>query len=384
MNSYTIVSAWFDIREQEENPLKNIEGNGEFCTLNHYLNSSRLILEKDFPIVFFTEPRFEYKIWELRPKELHYKTRVITKKFEDLNMYCLYEKYKEAHDLNPIHNLHKEKFTSLYKFIINQKTEFVKEVIMMNPFDSDRFAWMDLRLHDVYNMSTKETNDVFNGFFNHFEDNRVIITQSSYTNNDSIINRQSFYSYTQGKVCAGFFGGKREPILKFCNLCRKEFLHSLDQSLTPTDEMIYSVVITENRDLIEPHIGDYGDVLRNLSFYRNNYDWVLSFLKISFDESNHYWTHKICEKLRLGYKNKSIILKTDEIYTIWYYNYVANYWMNKHDYCKIILEEFFLLLPNNPDLSMYLKDVYNFFKQNISYLNDIALIEKYEHYINSI
>lgn len=376
---YTIVTAWFDVREKENNPLKDVENNGEFCTVNHYMKSIKLLFEKDFPLVIFTEPKYEKKMWDTRPSYLHYKTRVIVKQVEDLNMQNLFDKFIEGHELHPIHNLHKEKFTGLYKFIVNQKTEFVKDVIMMNPFDSEKFAWMDLRLHDVYDMSIEETNQVFAGF----DSNHVTITQCRYTHSQEVTNRNDFYSNTRGRVCAGFFAGTKGPLLEFCKLCHNEFVSSVEKGLAPSDEMIYASIVAECKELFHPHVGDYSDVLRNLPYIKKNADWAMAFLQATFDNGKHSWTYKLAEKIRLGIVNKAIHLSYQDTYKVWYYNYVANYWLGNREHCKEILDEFYVLLKDNKELACHLKSVYLHFRENIIYLNNTEMVNKFDEFVNS-
>jgi hypothetical protein len=158
--SYTIVSAFYDIRKRENNELKNVFSNREFIIYEEYLVESISFFNKDFPLVIFCEPELESKIWEIRPIELHKKTRVIPIPYECLPYYCYFEKFKENHKNKPIWNLHKEKFTALYNYFVQLKSMFVKEVANMNPFNTEIFGWMDLRLHNRYDMDNNELSEV--------------------------------------------------------------------------------------------------------------------------------------------------------------------------------------------------------------------------------
>ena len=76
---YTIVTAWYDVREKENHPLKEDTTNQFFCSMDWYFDSAKLLFNKAFPMVIFTEPRFRDKILEARPPELHSMTRFIFK-----------------------------------------------------------------------------------------------------------------------------------------------------------------------------------------------------------------------------------------------------------------------------------------------------------------
>lgn len=370
---YTIVTAWFDIREQENHPLKDIDENGHYCIPDHYFRSAAMLFEKEFPMVIFTEERYKQRILDLRPPSMANKTIIIVKDFPDLYGWNLYDRFSQNHEGSPIQNLDKDKFTALYKFIINQKVEFVKEAIELNPFGMSKFGWMDMRLHCVYDMPVTETTEIFQNIPN----DRVLITQCSYTHPNEVSDRRSFYEWTRGKVAAGIFLGHREPVLQFCELCRQELLTSIEEGLAPTDEMIYSAIISQNNGLIEPHVGDYCDVLRNISYNRGSTHLAVNFLNRSFKEGNHYFTYKTAENLRGGVIKGSIHPSISDMYNIWYYNYVANYWLGNRDYCRTILLELYEIGSQNEELRDHIRGMRDFLLSMISYLNDSEINEKF-------
>ena len=370
---YTIVTAWYDVREKENHPLKDQKTNDYFCTMDWYFESAKQLFNKPFPMVIYTEPRFKELILSARPQMLHHITRFIFKDFEELAFYTHFNKYEQNHYLNPIVNLTAEKFTALYKFIVNQKVNFVREVIQMNPFCTDKFGWMDMRLHCVYDMSIDETDKVF--ALIHPE--RVKIMQMAYTHTDEIYGRQNFYMGTRGKVAAGFFAGRAEPLLKFCELCQKEFIDALNENLAPTDEMIYSYVIAHNHSLFDPYSGNYGECLKNLVRVRGSEYLAIGFLDRSYELGNHYYTWQTADGLRAGYLHNEISLSAENLYKVWFFNYVANFWLNRHDYCKFVLRELYKISRQRKDVENYIRGVRDFFIPMISYVNDESVIEPF-------
>lgn len=373
MQSYdfTIVMAWYNIREKEKNPLKDVENN-EFFSADYYFQTSRVYIEKEFPLIIFVEPQYEELFWEIRPKHLHPITRIIPRDYEDLYRYRdLFPPFAEITRQHPIHNLHREKFTALYNFFINQKVEFVREAIQWNPFQTPKFAWMDLRLHE---MDISEINEIFS----HFPEDRILITQQNYTEKEEVENRYDWLSMTKGRVCAGFFAGYAKPLMKFCNLCRIEFENAINIGRAPTEEMVYSIIVAEHLHLFEPHVGDYEDVLHNVLYSRNNINLILNYLCWSFDKGYHYYTHKICENLRKGFFKGEIQFTSEYLHSIWYFNYVACYWLKKKDYCKELLEEYYEILLKNENQKMYVNYIWNFFRNMIVYIDNDEIISKYD------
>ena len=332
---YTIITALFDVRTKEKNALMNSEKDRGFVLPDDYFNACVPFFNKPFPLVIFTEPKYAEKMREMRPIELHPLTRIIVKEYEDLNNYCIYDKFEKAHHSHKIHNLDQNKFTALYKFVVNQKTEFVRDVIMMNPFNSEKFAWMDMRLHVVYDMSMEETNRVFA----ELPTNKITMMQQWYpAKPHEVQDRRDHYSITRGKVCAGIFMGYKEPLMDFCLLCRKEFDNAVcNWNLAPTDEMIFSTVISENHDFFEPKVGDYGEVLKNLLYPRGSIHLVTLYMGHSSNNGKKYYKYKLAKGLYETYKNKEHSFSNEEIHQI--YSHIISGTENE-DEKRIISEEF--------------------------------------------
>ena len=374
---YTIVTAWYDVREKENHPLKTQKTNDYFCTMDWYFESAKQLFNKPFPMVIFTETRFKDLILSARPPMFHSMTRFIFKDYEELAYYTHFKKYEENHNTHRIVNLTQEKFTALYKFIVNQKVNFVKEVIQMNPFSTEKFGWMDMRLHCVYDMPVEETDKVFSLI----HPDRVKLMQMAFTHKDEIHGRPNFYMGTRGKVAAGFFAGRAEPLLKFCNLCQEEFMNTLNENLAPTDEMIYSYVIAHNYELFDPYTGDYHQCLKNLIRTTDSDYLALGFLQSSYDVGNNFYTWKTADSLRAGYLQQNINLSAENVYKVWYFNYVANYWLQRHDYCKFILRELHDIACKREDVGSHIRGVRDFFIPMISYIGDDSIVKLFDNFL---
>jgi hypothetical protein len=373
---YTIITAWYDVREKENHPMKNDSTNAHFCCMKFYFDNAKLLFEKPFPMVIYTEPRFKDLILQARPASLHVITKFIFKDYEELPLHHLYERFHENHYKNKVINLSEEKFTPLYKFIISHKIEFVKQTILENPFSTPKFAWMDLRLHSIYNMGIEETNEIMDTLTK----DRVKMMQMGYPCTSEIYGRHDYYSWTRGKAAAGFFGGYREPLLKFCELCQAEFLEALNTGMAPTDEMVYSYVISYNLDLFDPYCGDYNSCLINILRTRGYQYLAFNFLNKSFDRGNHYYTWKIAENLRKGFLKGEISISTQDIHNIWYYNYVANYHLRNRDNCWRLLDEYYRIASNREDVANHIKANFEGFKSMLSHMDDKELVSRFDKF----
>lgn len=318
---YTVVTAWYDVRTKENHPLKDKTTDDYFCTTDTYFEKAAPFFQKPFPMVIYTEPRFRERILAARPIELHEKTRFIFKDYDELHLYDQFAIFEENHHKNPVINLDVQKFTPLYKFLVNQKTNFVKEVVEMNPFQTTSFAWMDLRLHTVYDASVEETTEVINDI----EPNRVKLMFMSDLPIWHIQGRHDFYSWTRGKVAAGFFAGRREPLLRFAKLCEDEFMEAIREHMSPSDEMIYSFVTAHNLNLFDPYIGEYCDCLRNQLKLKNSSHLAIPFFRACVERGNTFFIARLAHQFRIGHLEKHIYMCPEHQHYIWFHGCIAQF-----------------------------------------------------------
>lgn len=297
-------------------------------------------------------------------------TRFIFKDYDELPFYTHFKQYEENHNNFLIQNVTHEKFTALYKFIVSQKTHFVKEAIEFDPFHTPRFAWMDMQLHCVYDMSVEETTKSMADI----PPNQVKLMQMSVT--DPVHDRHDFYAWTRGKVAAGFFGGDKEAVLRFCNLCHKEWLEALRAGTAPTDEMVYAFVISHNPYMFDVYVSEYSECLKNQIQIRAGLHIVFPFLQSVFDRGLHHYTSALSERLRKGYQAKDIELNAEHIHKVYYYGYVANYWHQKRHICAALLNEYFYLAQTNPSVADHIRGCRDFLIQMIDYMGDPTLTDR--------
>lgn len=73
-------------------------------------------------------------------------------------------------------------------------------------------------------------------------------------------------------------------------------------------------------------------------------------------------------------------LSNKEVHDVWYYGYVSNYWLNKKEKCKNLLEELYEIACLRKDVSDYIKSIFDFFNYMISYIEDKELINKFDKF----
>lgn len=259
MDKVTFVTAFFKLREKENN--KNTEG---FCSVEKYLESSKILLEKDINLIIFIEPELKEHVMNYR-KNLMHKTLIITKKFEELRLWPRLNDFVKGDQRYHISNLDVKKFTPLYHLVINSKVDFVEEAIVLNPFNTPRFAWIDFRAFDLSPVS-----DHFFRKMVEIEDKRIRINMMSFTIKSEVQNRADYYKMMRGKIAATFWIGGKTELLQFIKKCQQELEWCLNNEWSVTEEMIFGAIFAENPELFNPYCGDYCDSLSNFDISRRN------------------------------------------------------------------------------------------------------------------
>jgi galactoside 2-L-fucosyltransferase 1/2 len=179
--SNTIVTAYF--------PIKKSKHGG-----NKYLNWMTNILSLQDPMIIFTTNDMQERIKYIRQNR---KTKIIVMKLEDCMMYKKYSPkfWNEQLNSDPEKSIHSKEL-----FIIwNEKINFLKEAIQLNPFNSKFFAWFDI---GYFRNSEYNNNIMLQKIPESLNKNQVMLLNVS-----TLLNKK----YLGG----GFIGGYIEGIEKF-------------------------------------------------------------------------------------------------------------------------------------------------------------------------
>lgn len=248
--STTYVTALYNLRKREGQD--NVDSD-HFSSINAYLKSSKQLLSTPDPFVIFCEPDLEAPLRELRG---NHPTKMIVVDFEQLPFWSLLPRIIENNTVNPVVWVSPEKFTNLYYLIINHKAEFVRQVAELNPFDTEWFAWVDMRIvlpeTGLANLSQW------------WDPARANITLMSLIDHTRPNDRYTFFRNNHGWVAGGFFAGKRSVILDFTMAVIQEWKRTLDEGYSPSDETMFAYMAATYPDTITVvAFGEYGDLICN-------------------------------------------------------------------------------------------------------------------------
>ena len=201
----TLVTAYYRFRSKHR-----------IYIYNQWMNN---LLQINKSIIFFLEKTSFKKIFYKRPKKYLNKTIWVFANINEFYTYKnFYEEYKKSYEIDVEHFRHNVRLYMIW----SEKSNFLRTAAIKNYFNSKCFYWVDA--------GNFRNNSDLNKYINWpstnkcFEDGRVVINErlnkSDYIKDglkrfDPIIHRVFQRSYNVDGSC---FGGKREFVIKFCNL----------------------------------------------------------------------------------------------------------------------------------------------------------------------
>lgn len=178
-------------------------------------------------------------------------TKIIPISIEDLFLFQYIEKVNSSQVGN------KNKDTLLYMALMCNKTEFLRNAIGINPFNSDQFIWVDFSINHIY--KTKIDNETLNDFFTNIEfiNNIYDLYNKKYDNlrisgiwdiniekNINPITQVLWY------FAGGVFGGDINSILIFSDLVKNKCIEIINKFNTFIWEVnIFYLVYLDSKDV---------------------------------------------------------------------------------------------------------------------------------------
>jgi hypothetical protein len=302
----TYVTALFNLRKREG--FDNVDSD-HFSSMRVYLEHARKLLDTSFPFVIFCEPDLEASLREIRGDR---PTKFIVLEFEQLPFWHLFPKIIENNECNPVVWVSPEKFTNHYYLIINHKAEFMRSTAEANPFNTEWFAWVDVRI------VLPETH--LNGLTQWWDPDRVNLTMMSLIDRNRVKDRYSFFRNNHGWTAGGFFAGKRTPMLDFTKTMIHEWKRALEERYCPSDETMLTYMCCIYPNTVTPcSFGEYGDLLCNQAAVCRRQDRIYSIQEFALVQGDIRISIQAGEGLRRAYlKNVLPPMADHEVFHIFY------------------------------------------------------------------
>lgn len=263
--STTIVSCYYRIKSKRPHKHYDIYINNLFNNLN----------PKCQMVIFTSEDLLDY----LKTKtNLNNNIKIIVKNFLELPLYIKYLNIWEYQ-----YSLDMQKYTGrgIECYVIwNSKLLFIDEVIDLNPFNSDKFIWMDIgivRNNDYVNILNKLP------VYENISSEKIDI---ALLNNFSNLSQKFFQDEIH--FSGAMYGGGIEPLKKMISLYYNKFdEYILNNKFIGCDQQILSSIYLENINLfntIIPNNKNFAENNKIIPKKRNIDPWFYIIYFYSFDE----------------------------------------------------------------------------------------------------
>jgi len=237
----TIVSSFIsDVNSREDRDL-----------FKYFECGKHLIRSKINKIIFLDE-----KMFELVKKEGYdnNNTVIIITKKTDIYLY----NYQNTL-INTVNTDNPNKDTLEYFMTICNKTEWMREAINRNPFNTENFIWVDFGIKHVFNHSSDEEfmtklENLQNKSYDKIRIGRIWDLNISYNVN--------LFKQICWWFAGGVFGGNKNSLLLFSDKMKETCLSIIETHKTLFWEVnIWYIVYINNKDMFSPYICDHNSSL---------------------------------------------------------------------------------------------------------------------------
>lgn len=238
----TIVSSFINNLHPERKD-KNIET---------YFQLGTLLLKSNISKIIFVDETMYEKIKDYQ----NHNTKII---LVDKTKYYLYSylntEYLQSFYLNTGNPV---KDTIQYIFTMCLKTEWMREAVDINHFNSEQFVWVDFGIRHVFNCDDTVFTNTVEQLTNRRHDKIRIasIWDLHYQMNGNVYEEILWY------FAGGVFGGSKEKILVFADLMKEKCLQIIHEKQTLMWEVnIWYLIYLENKELFDCYYGSHDDTI---------------------------------------------------------------------------------------------------------------------------
>jgi len=188
------------------------------------------LIQKPIPKILFLDESLWDRLWPYQNSH----TVIFKTSLNDL--YLL--KYKDEVNFNPITD-NPTKDSIEYFSIMNNKTEWVREAIKLNPFSTQNFVWLDAGIRHVLNENTPL--DKLNSSYDKVRIGRIWDL--------NIPPSPDFHRKINWYLAGGVFGGTEKRLLQFADLCKEKNLELVNKKIITWEVNTWYDVVKSNPEL---------------------------------------------------------------------------------------------------------------------------------------
>jgi hypothetical protein len=212
-------------------------------TLTRYHKFGQLLLKSHIPKIIFLDGPMMNLIGNNYNKST---TLVVKTQKSDIYLY----EYKDSLSNFHIHSTDHTKDTIEFMFTMCNKTEWVREAILLNYFKTDNFIWVDFGLRHVFDCSDDEFVNKINGLAHK---SYPSVRMGTIWNVNSKFNID-IYKDIAWYFAGGVFGGNADSLVKFSELMKDKCIDIMTNKNTIMWEVnIWYLIYTENSAMFDTY-----------------------------------------------------------------------------------------------------------------------------------
>ena len=283
--NWTLVTGYFDLTTR---PDATVELRSR--SPSYYLDeNSASVLSLEQNLVVFCEPKNEAKIWALRPRHLHERTRVVVQQFDDFPLTRYSDRIIANRGGGPCPS--DPRNTASYYLFCMARCSMLKQTIAANPFDSTHFAWINVCIERMGPSNVRRLTEALcqqrPKFSTCYIDYRDRDTSQDLSRNfgPACIGRCT--------MCSGFYTGDVAHMREVCDRVEQKFLDCLERGYGHADEQLINLVYFDAPELFDWYVGDYQEMITN---YAHVYERPERPLRHVIENSRTAGDWKVCAR----------------------------------------------------------------------------------------
>jgi hypothetical protein len=293
-SNWTLVTGYFDLTGRSD---ASPELRARPAT--HYLDQhASSVLSLDQNLVVYCEPASEAKIWSMRPKWLHPRTRVVVQSFDDFPLAKYHGKIVE--NRGGPWCLADPRNTASYYLFCMARYAMLKDAIVGNPFKSTHFAWINICIERMGFKNLVHLREAlgaqrerFSTCFIDYIPKAVVDDLPRYFGANGCQTCAASCS-----MCSGFFTGSGQSMHTACTLIEEEFLRCLNAGYGHADEQLFLRVYFNHPELFDWYCGDYTEMITNYAHVYERADQpVAHLIRNSLAAGDHAVCGRACDIL---------------------------------------------------------------------------------------
>ena len=339
-------------------------------TLEESINNMKSLLETPCFLVIYTDPELYNYIKDYRDKyNLNHITKYIVKDFSELKVFSYRdivkknrEKYHPTKDIRTCIESH---------LICCSKFDFVLETIETNPFNTNKFGWIDgstgINFSKIcINYSNNMLLKILDNCSEKFHIQILNVVDKKYVLPEFL---QEYYSKYRYVVCGSFFTTGKDIGNKVLNTLNNIFVSTTLTGYGHGEEMFYLEALLKHPNDIVKSYGDYCHILNNFLSTTVGFQYITKVIE-SYNLLNyHNECYECCEKVIKDIEIMKNVNNFDycSYFKLLYYSYISSYYFDRSVSLNCYKKIMQLIDTNERIKNEYLKNK-QFFDNNFAYI----------------